>query len=70
MLLEAYRLPEKVTPGNPALLENQMEQTGGPNRVCPPMTRDAQNLAAMQALDRNHGVAHAAAPATTLMRRG
>jgi hypothetical protein len=34
------------------------------------MTRDAQNLAAMQALDRNHGVAHAAAPATTLTRRG
>ena len=70
MLIEAYRLPAKVTPGNPALLENQKQQTGGPNRVCPPMTRDAQNLAAMQALDRNHGVAHAAAPATTLTRRG
>jgi hypothetical protein len=69
-LIEAYRLPAKVTPGNPSLLENQKEQTGGPNRVCPPMTRDAQNLAAMQALDRNHGVAHAAAPATTLTRRG
>jgi hypothetical protein len=70
MLLEAYRLPEKVTLGNPALLENQMEQTGGPNRVCPPMTRDAQNLAAMQALDRNQGVAAAPPPPTTLTRRG
>ena len=70
MLLEAYRLPEKVTLGNPALLENQTEQTGGPNRVCPPMTRDAQNLAAMQALDRNQGVAAAPPPPTTLTRRG
>ena len=69
-IVEAYRLPAKVTPGNPALLENQKQQTGGPNRVGPPMTRDAQNLAAMQALDRNHGVALAAAPPTTLTRRG
>jgi hypothetical protein len=34
------------------------------------MTRDAQNLAAMQALDRNQGVAAAPPPPTTLTRRG
>ena len=46
-----------------------MEQAGGPNRVCPPRPRGAQNLAAMQALDRNHGVAAASPPPTT-RRRG
>ena len=70
MIVEAYRLPAEVTPGNPTLLENQKPQTGGPNRVDPPMTRDAQNLAAMQELDRNHGVAFAAATPGTLTRRG
>jgi hypothetical protein len=55
MIIDEYRLPTAVTPGNPELLVNQKQETGGPNRVGPPMTRDAQNFAVMQALDARQG---------------